>query len=170
MHTPGKKRSPEPGQPTRERPDLFLYFGENFEPYHDMVLVEGRFLEEVTGVEIPDEVKSKQMTAQVVRVGPGRMTESGVVRPPPCKEGDFVFALIGQGIPIKLGNRAFFLLQSSQVLGRFPDGPEKPKTPEMFSDMNIKCHCGHPEDPTMIHRNDMACFKKAQAEERRSNP
>lgn len=172
MHSPGKPQGPfhnskRPNQPPApeqpEKPNLFLYFGEDFQPFHDMVLVECRFLEEVHGIAVPDSVKEKQMTACVVRVGPGRMLESGQMRPPPCSEGQFVFAMISRGIPIKLGSRAMVLLNSSDVLGAFPDGPARPKVAELHSDMGVTiCQCGHPEEAGMIHRTDMPCFPKAQ--------
>lgn len=164
MHQPGKGnrplQKPQPQQPQGH--DLFLYFGENFEPFHDMVLVECRFLEEVTGVHVPDSVKERQMTARVICTGPGRMLENGQIRPPFCKKDDYVFAMVDRGIPIKLGKRAFVLLNSSDVLGKFPDGPERPKVDEMHQEMSVTlCHCGHPENEGMIHRTDMACFPKA---------
>lgn len=168
QHRPGKPFGQKPSMPQPQeapQPNLFLYFGEDFEPFHDLVLVQCQFLEEATGVVVPDSVKERQMTAKVMKVGPGRVTESGAVRNPPCQSGDWVFAMIGKGIPIKLGDKAMTLLNSSDVLGKFPEGPKRPEVKEMHSDMGVKmCQCGNPEDEGMIHRTDMPCFPKAKAE------
>lgn len=168
MLTPGKpfkkNNSGPPKQADKEEgAGLFLYFGEDFEPFHDMVLAECQFLEEVEGVVIPEEAHKKQLTAKCLKVGPGRVLENGTVRLPPCQPNEWIFTT-GRGMPIKLGSRALMLLNSSDVLGKFPEGPKKPaNSAECLQEMNMKvCQCGNPDNPEMIHRTDMACFPKAK--------
>lgn len=169
MHSPGQplKKNSGPQKPAPEKDQegrgLFLYFGEDFIPLHDLVLAECKFLEEVEGIIIPEEAHKKQLTAKCLKVGPGRMLENGDMRPPPCKPGDWIFTS-GRGMPIKLGERALMLVNASDVLGVFPEGPHKPKNAkECLTEMNMRvCHCGNPDNPDMIHRTDMACFPKAK--------
>lgn len=130
MHIPGsgnnphKRRieAPQPTKPTHEMVEA--YFGNDFVPAHDMVLLETIFIGEQGSIVIPDSARMKQETCRVVRVGEGRMTESGAIRKPCCKAGDYVFALVPKGIRFPAGDgRTLVIMNNSDILGIFPTPP-----------------------------------------------
>jgi co-chaperonin GroES (HSP10) len=130
MHIPGKGNNPNkrfvpPPQSQQQPPGEVVqaYFSDDFLPSHDLVLAEGLYIGQQGSIVIPDEVRLKQQTLRVIRTGPGRMTEHGMMRPPPCKEGDYIFGMVQQGIQFMIEGRHLVILQSSQVLGVFPTPP-----------------------------------------------
>jgi co-chaperonin GroES (HSP10) len=125
-NNPNKRFVPAPTPQQQQQPQgevVQAYFSDDFMPSHDLVLAEGLYIGQQGSIVIPDEVRLKQQTLRVIRPGPGRRFDNGQVRPPPCKEGDYIFGMVQQGIQFMIGGRHLVILQSSQVLGVFPTPP-----------------------------------------------
>jgi chaperonin GroES len=91
----------------------------NVRPLADRILV--RRIEEQEmkkgGIIIPDTAKEKPLEAEVVAVGPGRLTEEGKRIALEVKKGDRV--LIGKysGTDVKLDGTEYVILREEDVLG-----------------------------------------------------
>ena len=89
-----------------------------FRPLHDRVVVRRIAAEEKTkgGIIIPDTAKEKPLQAEVVAVGPGRMTEEGKRITMDVKKGDKI--LIGKysGTEVKIEGDEFVILREDDVL------------------------------------------------------
>ena len=96
-----------------------------FRPTGDLVVLE-KVPEFETIIVTPDNVEDKTCHGIVLAIGPGRMTESGVVIKPECKVGDKVFFNPQNMIPLKLGDRQLFLLQGLNVMGIFDPADSEP--------------------------------------------
>ncbi len=87
-------------------------------PLHDRVIAKRiEKKEEVRGgIIIPDTAKEKPQEAEVIAVGPGRLSEDGKRFPIDVKEGDRV--LIGKysGSDIKIGDEEFVILREDEIL------------------------------------------------------
>src|SRR5689334_11483273 len=75
-----------PGKPFEEGGDPMF----SIKPLHEKVVVERMDAETKSsgGILIPDTAKEKPMRGTVIAVGPGRVLESGEVKPLDVKKGD----------------------------------------------------------------------------------
>lgn len=90
-----------------------------FRPLHDRVVVRRVGSEDKTsgGIIIPDTAKEKPAEGEVVAVGPGARSESGVVYAPDVKVGDRVLFGKWSGSEIKLDGEELIIMPASDVLG-----------------------------------------------------
>ena len=92
-------------------------------PLHDRILVkrEDEGEEKIGGIIIPDTAKEKPLHAEVVAVGPGRMTEEGKRITMEVKKGDRI--LIGKysGTDVKIDGTEYTILREDDVLGILGD-------------------------------------------------
>lgn len=90
----------------------------NIRPLHDRVLVKRVEHEEQVrgGIIIPDTAKEKPQEAQVVAVGPGKLTEEGSRNPMDVKEGDRVLMGKYSGSEIRLEDEDFVILREDEIL------------------------------------------------------
>jgi chaperonin GroES len=91
----------------------------NVRPLADRILVR-RIEEQETvkgGIIIPDTAKEKPQEAEVVAIGPGRLTEEGKRIAMEVKKGDRV--LIGKysGTDVKIDGTEYVILREDDVLG-----------------------------------------------------
>jgi chaperonin GroES len=90
----------------------------NIRPLHDRVLVKRIEQQEQMrgGIIIPDTAKEKPQEAEVVAVGPGKLTEDGKRNPLDVKEGDRI--LIGKysGSEIKIDENEYVILREDEIL------------------------------------------------------
>ncbi len=88
-------------------------------PLHDRVLVKRLESDEEQvrgGIIIPDTAKEKPQEAEVVSVGPGKLTEEGKRQPMDVKAGDRI--LIGKysGSEIKIDDEDYVILREDEIL------------------------------------------------------
>lgn len=90
----------------------------NIKPLGDRVLVEAIEEQEVVkgGIYIPDSAKEKPQQARVVAVGPGKKDDKGVTIPVEVKVGDMVLTSKYGGTEIKLDDKEYKILNSSDIL------------------------------------------------------
>lgn len=87
-------------------------------PLGDRVLVQAIELEEQVkgGIIIPDSAKEKPQEAVVVAVGPGKRDENGKIIPMEVKVGDTVLTSKYGGTDIKIDDKEYKILNSSDIL------------------------------------------------------
>ena len=91
----------------------------NIRPLHDRVVV--RRVEEETksagGIVLPGSATEKPSQGEVLAVGPGRVSESGEVRPLDVKAGDKV--VFGQyaGSAVKIDGEELLIMSESEIFG-----------------------------------------------------
>jgi len=68
------------------------------------------------GIIIPDTAKEKPQEAEVVSVGPGRMTEEGKRVPMNVKKGDRILMGKYSGTEVKVDGDEFLILREDDVL------------------------------------------------------
>ena len=89
-----------------------------FRPLHDRVVVRRVESEEKTkgGIIIPDTAKEKPQEAEVIAVGPGKLTDEGKRTPMDVQAGDRI--LIGKysGSEIKLNDEELVILREDEIL------------------------------------------------------
>ncbi len=88
-------------------------------PLHDRVVV--RRLEEETttagGIVLPDSATEKPSQGEVLAVGPGKLTDSGEVRPVDVKAGDrIIFGQYG-GSTVKIDGEELLILSENEIFG-----------------------------------------------------
>ena len=90
----------------------------NIKPLGDRVLVEAVEQQEVIkgGIYIPDTAKEKPMQARVIAVGPGKRDDKGELIPADVKVGDIVLTSKYGGTEIKLDDKEYKILSSSDIL------------------------------------------------------
>lgn len=90
----------------------------NIRPLHDRVLVKRLETEEQVrgGIIIPDTAKEKPQEAEVIAVGPGKLTEDGKRSPMDVKEGDKVLMGKYSGSEIKIDGNDFVILREDEIL------------------------------------------------------
>jgi len=90
-----------------------------FHPLRDRVVIRRVGPEEKSagGIIIPDTVKEKPAEGEVVAVGPGARSESGVVHAPDVKVGDRVLFGKWSGSEIKLDGEELLIMPESDLLG-----------------------------------------------------
>ena len=90
----------------------------NIRPLHDRVLVKRIEAEEQVrgGIIIPDTAKEKPQEAEVVAVGPGKLSDDGSRQPMDVNAGDRI--LIGKysGSEIKIEDDEFVILREDEIL------------------------------------------------------
>ncbi len=90
----------------------------NIKPLGDRVVVEAIEEQEVVkgGIYIPDSAKEKPQQAKVVAVGPGKRNDKGELVPVEVKVGDTVLTSKYGGTEIKLDDKEYKILNSSDIL------------------------------------------------------
>ncbi len=90
----------------------------NIRPLHDRVLVKRTETQEQVrgGIIIPDTAKEKPQEAEVIAVGPGKLSDEGKRAPMDVKEGDRI--LIGKysGSEIKIEDNDYVILREDEIL------------------------------------------------------
>ena len=90
----------------------------NIRPLQDRVLVKRMEQEEQVrgGIIIPDTAKEKPQQAEVVAVGPGKVTDEGKRTPVDVKQGDKI--LIGKysGSEIRIDEEDYVILREDEIL------------------------------------------------------
>src|ERR1700712_231048 len=89
----------------------------NIRPLHDRVLVKRLETEEQVrgGIIIPDTAKEKPQEAQVIAVGPGKLTDDGKRSPMDVKAGDKVLMGKYSGSEIKIDGNDFVILREDEI-------------------------------------------------------
>jgi chaperonin GroES len=87
-------------------------------PLADRILVKRVEPDETTrgGIVIPDTAKEEQQEAEVVAVGPGRVSDSGKRVPVDVKKGNRVLVGKFSGTEIKVKGEAHLILREEDVL------------------------------------------------------
>ena len=90
----------------------------NIRPLHDRVLVKRVEQEEQVrgGIIIPDTAKEKPQEAEVVAVGPGKLSDDGKRSPMDVKEGDRVLMGKYSGSEIKIDGNDYVILREDEIL------------------------------------------------------
>jgi chaperonin GroES len=90
----------------------------NIRPLHDRVLVKRIEQEEQVrgGIIIPDTAKEKPQEAEVIAVGPGKVTDDGKRSPMDVKEGDRILMGKYSGSEIKLDGNDYVILREDEIL------------------------------------------------------
>lgn len=87
-------------------------------PMHDRIVVKP--LEPVkttaAGIVLPENKQESHVKATVVKTGPGRRLENGVVLEVAVKENDVVLYGKSTGQPIKLGSEDFVVLKEEDII------------------------------------------------------
>jgi len=90
----------------------------NIRPLHDRVVVKRIEAQEQIrgGIIIPDTAKEKPQEAEVIAVGPGKLTDEGKRNPMDVSAGDRI--LIGKysGSEIKLNDEELVILREDEIL------------------------------------------------------
>ena len=89
----------------------------SFKPLHEKVVVERMDAETKSagGILIPDTAKEKPMRGTVIAVGPGRVLESGEVKPLDVKKGDQVLFGGYAGSEVKLEGKEYLIVNESEI-------------------------------------------------------
>jgi len=69
-----------------------------------------------SGIVIPDTAKEKPVEAEVVAVGPGKLTDEGKRIEPEVKAGDRVLFAKWSGTEIKLDGKKHLILREDEIL------------------------------------------------------
>jgi len=88
-------------------------------PLQDRILV--KRLEEKEAkkgsIIIPDSAKEKPQEAEVISVGPGKVTDDGRLQPMSVKVGDTILFGKYSGSEVKLGDEEYLIMREEDVLG-----------------------------------------------------
>jgi chaperonin GroES len=89
-----------------------------FRPLNDRILVKRLEEKEVKkgGIIIPDTAKEKPQEAEVVAVGPGKVTEDGKRQPMEVKVGDRILFGKYSGSDVKLGDEEYLIMREEDIL------------------------------------------------------
>ncbi|MBI2931187.1 MAG: co-chaperone GroES [Planctomycetes bacterium] len=90
----------------------------SIKPLYDRVVVERIEADGKTagGIVLPDTAKEKPKQGTVIAVGPGRVLDSGTVKPVDLKKGDRVLFGGFAGSEIKLNGTEYLILSENEVL------------------------------------------------------
>jgi chaperonin GroES len=90
----------------------------NIRPLHDRVLVKRVEQEEQVrgGIIIPDTAKEKPQEAEVIAVGPGKLSDDGKRSPMDVQAGDRVLMGKYSGSEIKLDGTDYVILREEEIL------------------------------------------------------
>ncbi len=90
-----------------------------FKPLQDRILVK-RLEEQETkkgGIIIPDTAKEKPQEAEVIAVGPGKVTKDGKLQAMSVKVGDKILFGKYSGNEVKLDDEEYLIMREEDVLG-----------------------------------------------------
>ena len=90
----------------------------NIRPLHDRVLVKRVEQEEQVrgGIIIPDTAKEKPQEAEVIAVGPGKLSDEGKRAPMDVQAGDRVLMGKYSGSEIKIDGNDYVILREDEIL------------------------------------------------------
>jgi chaperonin GroES len=90
-----------------------------FRPLHDRVLVRRVEAEEKTagGIIIPETAKEKPQEGEVVAIGTGTRSETGVITPLDVKAGDKILFGKWSGTEVKVDGEELLIMKESDILG-----------------------------------------------------
>jgi len=90
----------------------------NIRPLHDRVLVKRIETQEQMrgGIIIPDTAKEKPQEAEVIAVGPGKLSDDGKRSPMDVKEGDRILMGKYSGSEIKIEDNDYVILREDEIL------------------------------------------------------
>ena len=96
----------------------------NIRPLQDRVLVKRIEAEEQIrgGIIIPDTAKEKPQEAEVIAVGPGKLSDDGKRSPMDVKEGDRILVGKYSGSEIKIDGNDFVILREDEILAVIGNG------------------------------------------------
>jgi chaperonin GroES len=96
----------------------------NIRPLHDRVLVKRMEQQEQVrgGIIIPDTAKEKPQEAEVIAVGPGKMTDDGKRAAMDVQVGDRVLMGKYSGSEIKLEDNDYVILREDEILAVIGNG------------------------------------------------
>jgi chaperonin GroES len=96
----------------------------NIRPLHDRVLVKRVEQQEQVrgGIIIPDTAKEKPQEAEVIAVGPGKLTEDGKRSPMDVQAGDRVLMGKYSGSEIKVEDNDYVILREDEILAVIGNG------------------------------------------------
>lgn len=89
----------------------------SIKPLHEKVLVERMDADthSAGGILIPDAAKEKPMRGTVVAVGPGRVLNSGELKPLEVKKGDKVLFGGYAGSEVRLDGKEYLIVNESEI-------------------------------------------------------
>jgi chaperonin GroES len=90
----------------------------NIRPLHDRVVLKRMEHEEQMrgGIIIPDTAKEKPQEAEVIAVGPGKLSEEGKRLPMDVQKGDQVLVGKYSGSEIKIDDQDYVILREDEIL------------------------------------------------------
>jgi len=90
-----------------------------FKPLQDRILVKRLEEKEIKkgGIIIPDTAKEKPQEAEVVALGPGKVTKDGKLQAMSVKVGDKILFGKYSGNEVKLGDEEYLIMREEDVLG-----------------------------------------------------
>jgi chaperonin GroES len=90
-----------------------------FRPLHDRILVKRLETKEAKkgGIIIPDTAKEKPQEAEVIALGPGKVTKDGKLQPIAVKVGDKILFGKYSGNEVKLDDEEYLIMREEDVLG-----------------------------------------------------
>ncbi len=88
-------------------------------PLHDRVLIRRIGSEERSagGILIPDTVREKPVTGEVIAVGAGVRHENGTVTPLSVKAGEYVMFGKYSGMDVKINGEELVIMKEADILG-----------------------------------------------------
>ncbi len=96
----------------------------NIRPLHDRVLVKRIELQEQVrgGIIIPDTAKEKPQEAEVVAIGPGKLSDEGKRTPLEVQPGDRVLMGKYSGSEIKIDDTDYVICREDEILAVIGNG------------------------------------------------
>ena len=96
----------------------------NIRPLHDRVLVKRSETQEQIrgGIIIPDTAKEKPQEAEVIAVGPGKLTDEGKRSPMDVQTGDRILMGKYSGSEIKIDDIDYVILREDEILAIIGNG------------------------------------------------
>ena len=96
----------------------------NIRPLHDRVLVKRIELQEQVrgGIIIPDTAKEKPQEAEVIAVGPGKLSDDGKRSPMDVQAGDRILTGKYSGSEIKIDDTDYVILREDEILAVIGNG------------------------------------------------
>jgi len=99
----------------------------NIRPLHDRVLVKRIEAQEQIrgGIIIPDTAKEKPQEAEVIAVGPGKLSDDGKRSPMDVQTGDRILMGKYSGSEIKIEDTDYVILREDEILAVIGNGNKK---------------------------------------------
>jgi len=96
----------------------------NIRPLHDRVLVKRSEAQEQIrgGIIIPDTAKEKPQEAEVIAVGPGKLSDDGKRSPMDVQAGDRILMGKYSGSEIKIDDTDYVILREDEILAVIGNG------------------------------------------------